>query len=79
MNFILKYTGTEKPDLKRITAILEAHQVQVLDHSLLPKTALVKVNELQLNHLKRDLDNDWEITPEKIYQVPTTKKKINRD
>lgn len=78
MIYILKYTGIENPDLQKVTAILDLHEAQIIDHSLLPKTALVQLDEARLTPLKRDLDTDWEIIPEKIYQVPTTKKTIRK-
>ena len=78
MNFILKYTGTAHPDLEKMTATLVQHQARVLDDSLLPKTALIRLEESKLNQIKRDLDQGWEIIPEKTYQVPTTKKTIKR-
>lgn len=78
MIYILKYTGTEKPNLQKVTAILDLHQAQIKDHSLLPKTALVELDESRLLQLQGDLDSDWEIYPEKIYQVPTTKKKVKK-
>lgn len=78
MNYILKYTGTAKPDLIKVTAILDLHKAQIIDHSLLPKTALVQLDQSRLQQLQGDLDTDWEIVPEKIYQVPTTKKKIRK-
>lgn len=78
MNFILKYTGTEHPDLEKMTATLAQHQARVLDDSLLPKTALIRLEESKLNQIKGDLDQGWEIIPEKTYQVPTTKKTIKR-
>jgi len=78
MNFILKFTGAAKPDLNKMSAILATHQIQVLDDSLLPKMALIKLEESKLQQLQRDLETGWELTPEKIFQVPTTKKKIKR-
>lgn len=78
MNYILKYTGTTNPDVIKVTAILDLHEAQIIDHSLMPKTALVELDESRLKQLQGDLDTDWEIVPEKIYQVPDTKKKIRK-
>jgi len=78
MNFIIKYTGAGKPDLEKITAVLATHKIEILDDSLMPKSALVKIEEAKLAKLKGGLDGDWDLIPEKSYQVPDTKKKIKK-
>lgn len=78
-NFILKYTGTDQPDMKKVTAALHAHQVHVLDGSMLPDMALVQLDETRLDALRIELDEKWNVYPEKNYRVPSTKKKIRKD
>jgi len=78
MNFILRYTGAGKPDLKKITAVLNLHEIEIVDDSLLPKSALVKIDPAKMEQLKGGLDGDWDIIPEKSYKVPDTKKKIRK-
>jgi hypothetical protein len=78
MKFILKYTGAGKPDLKKITAVLSVHDIQIVDDSLLPKWALIQGDESQVSQLKTALDGDWVLTPEKTFKVPDTKKRIRK-
>ena len=78
MNFILQYTGAGKPDLKKITAFLNLHQIEIADDTLLPKSALIKIEPAKIDKLKGELDADWAIIPAKKYEVPDTKKKIRR-
>lgn len=78
-NFILKYTGTDQPDMKKVTATLHAHQVHVLDGSMLPGMALVELDESRLDAFRIELDEKWNVYPEKSYRVPSTKKKIRKD
>lgn len=78
MNFILRYTGEGKPDLEQLTAVLDQHEIEIVDDSLLPKSALLKADEAKLAQLKNGLDGNWELVPEKTYKVPDTKKKIRK-
>lgn len=78
MNYILRYTGNANPDLTKVTATLDLHGAQIVDRSLLPKATLIQVDESKLKLLQGNLDEDWEIFPEKIYQVPGSKKKIRK-
>jgi len=77
-NFILKHKEATEPDIKKMTAILNAHGVRVLDGSLLPKTALVEIEESCLEGFQTDLGTDWNIYPEKKYKVPETGKKAKK-
>jgi len=77
-NFILKYSEATEPDVKKMTAVLTAHGVRVLDGSLLPTTALVEIEESSLAGVQTDLGAEWNIYPEKNYQVPGTHKKVKR-
>lgn len=76
--FILKYTGTNQPDLKKITAILDENQACLLDTSLFPSTALIEIEDSRLPHLKGGLDGEWSIYPEKSYRIPGTRKFIKK-
>jgi hypothetical protein len=78
-NFILKHRQTTEPDIKKMTAILNAHGVKLLDGSLLPKTALVEIEESCLERLQTDLGTEWNVYPEKKYRVPETNKKNKKD
>jgi hypothetical protein len=78
-NFILKHRQTTEPDIKKMTAILNAHGVKLLDGSLLPKTALVEIEESCLEGLQTDLGTDWNVYPEKKYRVPETNKKNKKN
>ncbi|AMP98408.1 hypothetical protein AY601_1491 [Pedobacter cryoconitis] len=77
MNFIIKYQGIEEPDLERVCSILEAYHVQILDNSLWPETALVNMEESKLGTLQKAL-NEWNIYPEREYEVPSPRKKIRK-
>ena len=79
MNFILKYNGTDQPDLKKVMEMLDAYQGCLVDGSLLPKTALLQLEESDMERLQCDLDQDWNIYPEKSYRVPNTEKNIKKD
>jgi hypothetical protein len=77
-NFILKYSEATEPDVKKMTAVLTAHGIRVLDDSLLPTSALVEVEESAIAELQTDLGAEWNIYPEKTYRVPVTEKKIKK-
>ncbi|QNK64347.1 hypothetical protein H7F33_07650 [Pedobacter sp. PAMC26386] len=77
MNFILKYQGTDKPDLEKVCAILDTFHVQILDNSLWPETALVNLEVSTLGNLQEAL-NEWNITPEQEYHVPSPRKIIKK-
>jgi hypothetical protein len=77
MNFILKYQGTDEPDLGKVCAILDTYHVQILDKSLWPETALVNLEVSALDGLQKALI-DWHIYPEEEYQVPSTRKTIKK-
>ena len=77
-NFILKYSEATEPDVKKMTAVLSAHGVRVLDGSLLPTTALVEIEESSLAVIQTDLGTEWNIYPEKNYGIPGTQKKAKR-
>ena len=72
-NFILKHKGAKKPNIKEVRAILEANNAHLLDNSLLPNAVIVEIDEINLPHLKSQLDGEWSIYPEKGYRIPTTK------
>jgi len=78
MKFILKYTGTGNPDLKKISEVLSLYDIQIVDDSLLPKWALIRGDELQVSKLKKALDSEWLLTPEMTFKVPDTKKRIRK-
>ncbi len=78
MNFILKHQGTDEPDLDKVCAILDAHHVQVLDNSLWPAAALVKLEISVLSSLQDALNEDWNISPEEEYHVPSPRKTIKK-
>jgi len=59
-----------------MTAIFYTHQVQIINDSFLPKTVLVEMEESKLKLVEHDLDANWQIYPEKTYEVPDTQKKI---
>jgi hypothetical protein len=78
MKFIISYKGNTAPDLKKVTAVLDQHRAEVLDSSLMPKAALIKMDAASLQELKHELDEDWDIVPEKTYQVPDTRKTLRK-
>ncbi|MGY0035968.1 hypothetical protein [Pedobacter sp. NJ-S-72] len=77
MNFILKYQGTDEPDLEKVCAILDTYHVQILDNSLWPETALVNLEVSVLGNLQDALD-EWHIYPEQEYKVPSPRKTIKK-
>jgi hypothetical protein len=77
-NFILKYSEAKEPDVKKMTAVLDAHGVRVLDDSLLPKSALIEIEESSVAGVQTDLGAEWNIYPEQNYQLPGTQKKIKK-
>ena|GEM_PF-1307328 len=77
-NFILKYKGAEKPDLNKMTAILDAHKGHLIDGSLLPASALIEIDDAAFEPVRKELDGDWSIVPEFSYHVPDLKKKIKK-
>ncbi|MBB5638168.1 hypothetical protein HDF26_001538 [Pedobacter cryoconitis] len=77
MNFILKYQGTDQPDLDQVCAILDTYHVQLLDNSLWPETALVNMEVSVLASLQKVL-NQWHIYPEEEYQLPSPRKTIKK-
>lgn len=77
-NFILKHNESKEPDIKKMTAVLDAHGVRVLDGSLLPRTALLELDESSLAEVRTDLGTEWAIYPEKKYSVPGTQKKVKK-
>lgn len=70
MNFILKHNDNSEPDLKKMTAALEANGVSVLDGRLLPKTALIALEESDLKSFLFDLGSAWKVLPEHHYGLP---------
>jgi hypothetical protein len=77
-NFILKYKEATEPDVKKMTAVLNAHGIRVVDDTLLPESALVEIEESSLSELQTDLGAEWKIYPEKSYQIPFTQKNIKK-
>lgn len=78
MNCILKYNGNNHPDLKKMITCLKEHHGVLLDGSLLPRKALVKLEETDMQTLQSELDGEWEMYKEKSYSVPTARKKIRK-
>ncbi|KIO77722.1 hypothetical protein TH53_07220 [Pedobacter lusitanus] len=77
MNFILKYQGTDEPDLEKVCAILDTYHVQIVDNSLWPETALINLEISDLGTLQ-DALNEWNIYPEEEYHVPSPRKHIRK-
>lgn len=78
MNCILRYKGDNLLDLKKMTAFLEGHHAVLLDGSLLSGKALVKLEEPDMKNIQSELGGEWEMYPEKRYQVPPVRKKIRK-
>ncbi|AMP97545.1 hypothetical protein AY601_0594 [Pedobacter cryoconitis] len=78
MRFILKCKKGKKPDLKKATVTLDIHGANLVDGSLFPVMVLIDLEETDLRSLKEELDQEWEIYPEKIYQVPSPRKVIKK-
>jgi hypothetical protein len=78
MNCILRYKGDNLFDLKKMTALLEGHHAVLLDGSLLSGKALVKLEEPDMKNIQSELGGEWEMYPEKRYQVPPVRKKIRK-
>jgi hypothetical protein len=78
MKFIISYKGKTAPDLNKVAAVLDQLQVEMLDSTLMPRTALVKMDAAVLQQLKHELDEGWDIVPEKTYPVPDTHKTLRK-
>ena len=78
MNCILKYNGSNHPDLKKMMAYLKEHHGVLLDGSLLPRKALIKLEETDMKTLKSELAGEWEMYPAHQYKVPVVRKKIRK-
>lgn len=78
MNCILKYSGENHPDLKKMMTCLQAHHGVLLDGSLLPRKALVKLEEPDMKMLQSELAGEWEMYREKSYSIPSPRKKIRK-
>lgn len=79
MRFILKCKKGKKPDLKKTTVTLAIHGANLIDDRLFPVIALIDLEETNFKSLKEELDQEWEIYPEKIYQVPSPRKVIKKE
>ncbi|RQO77752.1 hypothetical protein DBR40_07190 [Pedobacter sp. KBW01] len=74
MNYIIKHTGDKPVDLKKVAEVIRAHQGDLIDGSAMPTMGLVKIAPEEIESLKQNLD-EWQVFPEKSYQVPNTRKK----
>jgi hypothetical protein len=80
MNYILRYTGKEGPDPDKVTDVLSANQVSILDRSSLPKMLLVgNISGNLLDRLQHQLPG-WNFIAqrEQAYQVPDTRRKVKK-
>jgi len=71
MNYIFKHIGNTYPDSEKVEMAISAHGGHMVDSSLMPKMALVKVEPSEVQTLQDELQ-DWDIYPEKSYTVPPT-------
>ena len=80
MNYIVRYTGSERPDADALTKILNANNVQIIDHSSLPKMLLVGGVSAGLVLKLQQLLPNWRFMSqnENAYQVPDTRRKIKK-
>jgi hypothetical protein len=77
-NYILKYKGDKQPDIQKMTAVFSVRHVHIVDDSLLPGTVLIQMKETELAKLQDDLEGDWNIYPERTYEVPDPHQKIKK-
>lgn len=61
-----------------MTALLTVRHVHIVDDSLLPGTVLIQLNESELAALQSELEADWNIYPERSYQVPDPHQRIKK-
>jgi len=78
MNFVLRHKGNGVADAEQFKSHLAFHNIQVTDDSALPKMAKVSIDDTNLPTLKKLTQEDWDLFPEKQYQIPTTKQSIKR-
>ena len=76
-NYILQYRGKGAPDLQQVKATLHACKAKVLDDSLLPHTALLQLEDAEVETVRTQFEADWSLTPEKKYHVPDTRRKTD--
>lgn len=74
-NYILQYKGTGIPDPQLVQDALHACGCSIIDGSLLPLTALLDVQDNEVENIRCRFEAEWSLTPEKKYSVPDTKKR----
>lgn len=77
MVYVMRYKGSAVPDVGKIMEKLDAFNIKLLDGSALPKMAKVDISEAAAHYIP-NLSDEWDLYPEKMYGVPTTKRKVKK-
>jgi hypothetical protein len=78
MRYILKAIGSGAVATDNLQQVLRAHEVHIVDGSMLPHMALVELDANCLPKLRAQLEGQWALFPEKNYSVPDTRRRIKK-